>query len=208
MPAVGQMLRCASHSLSVQEIARAEAVARAALPSSVRLVATGACWNVDFARVELDTPTVVTPERVKQNWTVWCQRDESTWACEPPEFKQAILVTLPVGNKTRRVELHFDKLTSLPRARALAERTLALYADPTSRVPTCGNGDVENPPSDPHRDTASFARADPIRVTVSRRDSTDSVELEDVYREFEFRAASEDPELQQVTYWLDVIVVT
>jgi hypothetical protein len=208
LPAVAQMLRCASHSLSRQEIARAEAAARPALPSAIHLVAAGACWNPDFARVWLETPKVLTLEGVQQKWAVGCQRKESTWTCDAPEFKQVIVVTLQVGGDTRRVELNFDQGTSLRRARALAARALAIYADPTSRVPTCGDGTVENPPSDPHQSAGPYLRGDPIKVTVSRRDIRDSVELEDIYREFEFPRAEDDASMQQAPCWLDVIVVT
>jgi hypothetical protein len=138
------------------------------------LVATGACWNPDFARLGLETSKVRTPEGVQQWWVMLCERDDSNWSCDPPEFKQSILVTLPVCNETHRVELSFDTLTSLERARALAERALAIYADPTSRVPTCSSEDVE---------------------------------LEDVYRDFEFPAETEDQAKQQAPCWLDVIVV-
>ena len=204
-PAVAGQLRCASHSLSRQEIAHAEAVARPALPSRVHLVVTGACWNRDFARVGLETPKVLTPAGVQQKWVVWCNRYELAWTCDPPEFQQSILVTLPVANEVRRVELNFDKLISLERARALTARALAIYGDPAARIPTCSGEDIENPPSDPHG-TDSLARANPIHVTVSRNETKDSVELEEVYREFEFPLSGE-PEMQ-TPCWLDVIVVT
>ena len=208
MPAVAQMLRCASHSLSRQEIARAEAAARPALPSAVHLVSTGACWNPDFARVWLETSKVLTPEGVNQWWAVWCQRDESTWTCDPPEFKQSTLVNLPFGDQTRWVELSFDTSISLGRARALTARALAIYGDPMSRLSTCSNAGMEDPPSDPHDGAGSLLRADPIVVTVSRRETRDSVELEDVYRDFEFLAEAQDPEVQQAPCWLAEIVVT
>lgn len=206
-PAAAEMLRCASHSLNRQEIADAAAVARRALPSSVHLVATGACWNPHSARVWLETSKVVTPEGVNQWWVVWCQGDESTWTCDAPKFKQAILVTLPVGDETRRVELSFDKPISLERARALTARALAIYGDPTARIPTCSGKDIEKPPSDPHGVAGPLLRVDPIGVTVSRHDTRDSVELEEVYLDFEF-LRTEDDSAMQVPCWLGVIVVT
>lgn len=207
MPAAAQMLRCAGHSLSRQDIISAETAARPALPSSVHLVATGACWNHNSALVWFETSKVLTPEGVKQWWAERCQRDQSTWKCDAPEFKQAILVTLPFSDETRRVELSFDKLISLKRARALAARALAIYGDPTSRLPTCSNEGIENPPSDPHGIAGSVLRADPIVVPVSRTETRDSVTLEGVSRDFEFPAL-EDPAMPHAACWLAVIVVT
>jgi hypothetical protein len=58
------------------------AAARPALPSSVHLVALGACWNPHSALVWLETSKVLTPEGVQEKWVVECQRDESTWKCD------------------------------------------------------------------------------------------------------------------------------
>lgn len=203
IPAVAAQLRCASDSLNRNEIARAQAVARPALPASSQLAVAFACWNPDFARVGLETPKALTPDGVQQWWSVACQRDESTWACEPPEFNQFISANLPVRDQSHPVELSFGRGIALERARELASRALSIYADPASRLRDCGT--IEDSPKGPvgmHRSDKQTSADEPFHVNVIRDGLMDSVWLDDVDVSISF-----DPAGKQSPCWLDIVVV-
>jgi len=206
VPTVAAELRCSSHSLKRDEIARAEAVARKAMPS-VHLALTDACWNPDQELAELATPQVRTPEGVLQWWAFSCQRDESAWTCDPPEFKQLIEADLPVSDQPHLVELSFDRGISLERARILASRALSIYSDPATRLRLCGT--IEESAAEPltihgtdkrTSDDASF------HVKVTRDGLMDSVWLDDFDVKISF-GASTNPADEQRPCWQSLVVV-
>lgn len=207
IPTVAAVLRCASHSLTREEIARVEAVARADLPASGRLDVTFAYWNPGVAAAQLATRKSRTREGAQQWWAVSCQRNESTWTCDPAEFKQFMSVELPGGDQSHAVALSFGKGIPHARARSLASRALSIYLNPASRLPDCGTG-VESGtrPVAPYRTDTRASAAEPFHVTVSRDGLTDSVALEDVEVNISFDATS-NPVGEQSPCWESVVVV-
>lgn len=194
---------CASYSLSRNEIARALAVARPTLPISVRLEVSFACWNPDHALAVLETSRVLTTEGVQQWWAVSCQRNESTWACDRPEFKQFIVVNLAVGDQPHAVELSFGKEIAGARARALAAQALTFYMDTGSPLRDCSTiEDSAKSPVGSHRGDKRMSAAEPFHVNVIRDGSTDSVWLNDVDVIISF-----DPADKWSPCWRDIEIV-
>ena len=172
---------CAAYSLSRNEMARALAAARPALPASLHVQVMDACWNPDHALADLETSRVLTTQGVQQWWAVSCQRSDSTWTCDRPDFKQFIVVNLAVGDRSHAVELSFGQEIALTRARALASQALTLYVDPESRLRDCNTiEDVAKSAVGSHRSDKRKSSAEPFHVNVIRDGSADSVWLNDV----------------------------
>jgi hypothetical protein len=207
VPSVAAQMDCASDSLTREDIARAQAVARPALPARVHLDITFACWNPDQAFAEVATRKTQTPEGVQQWWAVACHRDTSTWACDPPEFKQFIAVNLAVKDQSHAVALSFGQGIPVARARLLASRALSIYVDPTSRIRDCSS--IEESGTGPvasHRSDKRASPAEPFHVNVIRDGLMDSVWLDDVDVKISFGAATK-PAGEQSPCWQNVVIV-
>jgi hypothetical protein len=104
------LLKCAGHSLNREDASKAEAVARPALPRSVRSFVSGACWNPTTSYAWIETRKSETSDGVKQWWEVLCPREgQVAWHCDPAEFKQLITLPVSAGDGSRVMELSFDK---------------------------------------------------------------------------------------------------
>jgi hypothetical protein len=207
MPTFAAEARCAGHSLNRDEIAHAEAVARGVLASSAHLAVTDACWNGDFALAELATQKATTSEGVQQWWVVSCQREASTWTCDPPEFKQFIAGDLPVTGQPHLVELSFERSIPLSRARSLASRALSIYSDPASRLRPCGT--IEASTKEPvaiHRADKRASADGSFHVNVTRDGLMDSVWLDDVEVKISFDATT-NPAQEHSPCWQNVVSI-
>jgi len=207
IPSAAAEMDCASQSLNRQDMAKVEAVARPALPASVRLQVTDACWNPDHSWAEVTTPKSRTPEGAQQWWAVSCQRNESTWTCDHPELKQFIAVDLAAGDQSHAVELSFGQGISVASARSLAARALTIYADPEPRIRDCSS--IEESGTAPARSRRHDKRAspaEPFHVNVIRDGLMDSVWLDDVDVRISFDAAN-NPAGERSPCWLDIAVV-
>lgn len=207
--AIAAAIQCESRSLSRDDQSRVETVARAALPRSVPLVISVACWNPREARAAVQTRTTITSDGVEQWSQVLCRREDFDWECDPAEFRQLIKRSLAIGGQSHDVELTFDKDTSLARALVLAARALTLYADPNSRLPGC---EISAPKDrqlvDVHRAYELPPVGQPIHVTLSRDGVIESVFLDDVSVVLEFRADADGAAKTQATCWNDAVVVS
>jgi hypothetical protein len=144
---------------------------------------------------------------VQQWWAASCRRDESTWTCDPREFKQFIAEDLAVGDRSHAVELSFGPGIPLARARSLASRALSIYADTSSRIRDCGS--IEKSGTEPvesHRHDKRTNPAEPFHVNVLRDGLMDSVWLDDVDVRISFDATN-DPAGEHSPCWLNIVVV-
>jgi hypothetical protein len=206
-PTVAAEVDCAGDSLTREDIARVEAIARPALPAPAHLAVTYACWNPGHSRAEVTTLKLRTPEGAQQWWAVACQQNESTWRCDPPEFKQFIAVDLGVGDQSHAVELSFGRGIPVARARSLASRALSIYVDPESRVRDCGSIEASGAePAAPTRHDKRASPAEPFHVNVIRDGLVDSVWLDDVDVKISFDAMP-SPAGEQSPCWQNVVMV-
>jgi hypothetical protein len=202
-------IQCESHSLSRDDQSRVQAVARAAISGSTRLFISAACRNPRDARAAVETPRSIASDGVEQWRQVLCRREELDWQCDPAEFKQLIKLSLAIGDRSREVELSFDKGTKLQRAQVLAARALNIYADPASRLPGCEIGAPKDRELvDVHHGNELPPRSQPIHVTLSRDGVIESIFLDDVYVVVEFPADADDATKPQAFCWNDVVVAS
>ena len=86
-----------------------------------------------------------------------------------------------MSGSERQIALSFDKDTTLDRARMLASRAIEIYMDPTSRLPECASGKLNDSKLvDLRRDNLPPTETGPIQVSVSRNDRGEAVWLHDV----------------------------
>jgi hypothetical protein len=67
------------------------------LPKAADLDELGPCRNPDSAHARISTKKIQTVEGVQQWYEFTCSRHAQPWRCDPPEFKQAISLSMTVG---------------------------------------------------------------------------------------------------------------
>jgi hypothetical protein len=206
---VAAELKCAGHSLNRDDQSRLTAVARAALPRSVRLSISGMCWNPQNAYAWLETRRSVTAQGDQQWWELSCEREELEWQCDPAKSKQLIKLPLAIDNQLHDLELSLDKDTTPERARVLAARALDTYTDPASRLPGCEiAGPKDRGLVDVHRGRELPSDGKPIHVSLSRDGLIETVFLDDVSVAIEFPGNSDNATTPQASCWNDIVVVS
>lgn len=198
-----QVLPCASHHLSADDRTAVGMTAQAVLPRDARPVISFPCRNPDSASTWITTPKVRTADGVQQWRQFSCSRGDGPWQCEAPDFKQQIIVSLIIREKPHRVEINFDEATSPGRARALAERALEVYADPSTQMAACDHGTFQA-----HDDSLPSFWTKPIAVTVSHDGVQDQVYLEGTDVVLEFSGTTADRDKLELLCWGTKIVVT
>ena len=200
------MLKCASHSLNRDDASRLKVAARVTLPKSVRVLVEGACLNPGRAIGFIETQKVFTKEGVRQWWTMICRRDADDWSCDPPEFEQTIGISVKMDGQSREVELSIGKNVPLELGRALASRSIEIYADRDSRLPSCGGSQSnEKDQLRSKYNHQSFPSIGKLHASVED-DSKRSVTLDDVGVTIDFRSPAYGPSLEAACWW-DVIIV-
>ena len=198
-----QMLRCAGHHLSAGDRTAVRVAAQALLPKGVGPVISGPCRNPDSARAWISTAKIRTALGVQQWREFSCSRGDGPWQCAAPEFKQRINVSLTVREKPHRVEINFDEATSLERARALAGRALAVYADAGKQIAACDNGALQT-----YRESQQWFWTRPIVLTVSHDGVQDQVYFEGTDVVLQFSGTAADRDKLEPLCWGTMIVVT
>jgi hypothetical protein len=204
-----QELKCAGDSLNREDQSRVEAVARAALPHSVRPFISWMCWNPRNKYASIETSRSITAQGDQQWWELSCQRDELDWQCDPAKLKLLIKLSLAIDNQLHELEVSLGKGMTLERARVLAARALNAYADPDSRLPGCEiAGPKDRGLVDVRRGSLLPSDGKPIHVTLSRDGLIETVFLDDVAVAIEFAADSDGVATAKPSCWNDVVVVS
>jgi hypothetical protein len=141
-PVHAQMLICKSHSTDSHDHEHLRAAILKVLPADVPL--TGGlpevCRNRGSAHAWLTTSPRLTSDGVTEWWDVNCSRGSQQWACDPPAHRQLIWVYADVDGILRRLEVSFDDVTGLARARTLAVRAMHIIQDLAAEPPReCGS---------------------------------------------------------------------
>jgi hypothetical protein len=203
------MVQCESRSLHPDDEQRLAASAKMLLPADIEPFVAHPCRNPNNAHAEVLTAHVKTSNGVIHWWELACQRGPTDWKCEAPVFRQFIDARLLIGGKPRRVELNFDKDTTLGRAQKLSLKALGIYADPASRLPLCAvGGRKDSGLVDMHRGNVLPVGKKPIHVSVSRSEGAESVWLEDVSVDIEFPLGTDDPASLPAACWNKILLVT
>lgn len=207
--ALADVLQCASRSLHPDDERRLIASAGALLPPDAEPFVAHPCGNPSSAQAEILTAHVKVATGVIHWWELACQRGSAEWKCDPAVLKQFIDTRLLVGGKPRRVELSFDKDTTLNRAKRLSSRALTLFADPASRLPRCKTGaGNESAAADLHWSGKLPAGTKPIHVSVSHDEGAAAVWLEDVSVDIDFPASEDDATNSRALCWNKIVLVT
>lgn len=206
--AVAGAFKCDSHWLYEDDEDQLRATAEAALPKSARLETVAPCRYLNSAHAWISTRKATSAEGVQQWWEITCWRRALRWQCDPPEFNQLILLSLAVEGGDRQTALSFNKDTTLDRARVLATRAIDIYVDPTSRLPECASGKLNDSKLvDLRRDNLPPTDKGPIQASVSRDARGESVWLHDVDVEIAFPAGGTGASDRAPSCWNVVIVV-
>ena len=189
---------CASHSLPREDASKARAAARSALPRSSQPSVSWACWNPDRAHAGIETRRTETPDGVTYWWEIVCSRERS-WTCDPPEFHQRIVLSVPIGSGARAVQLDFEKDITLEKARALASQAVALYLDRSVPLRACAGKEVT--------DRRELPTGKPIQVSVSREDGVESAYLTDAFLSMSSSGTADDAG-EMVPCWEEWVVLS
>jgi len=210
VPGVGHagMRKCEDHFLDADDEMRLRAAALRVLPRSAHLDEVGACRNPRNAYAWISTKRGTSIEGVQQWYEFPCLRKAQPWQCDAPEFKQLITVSLRAGDVTRQITLSFGQQTSLERAKLLTVRALTIYADPTSRLPSCLSDDS----NDEHWLTLHWqyrhpVESDPVHVSVSRNEKIDTVSLDDVSVNIGFPVGPDETAAPSGPCWNEFVIV-
>jgi len=210
VPGVGHagMRKCEDHFLDADDDMRLRAAALKVLPKSAHLDEVGACRNPRNAYAWISTKKGTSIEGVQQWYEFPCSRQAQPWQCDAPEFKQLITLSLRAGDVTRQITLSFGQQTSLERAKLLAVRALIIYADPTSRLPSCLSDDSK----DEHWLTLHWqyrhpVESDPVHVSVSRNEKIDTVSLDDVSVNIGFPVGPDETAAPSDPCWNEFVIV-
>jgi hypothetical protein len=97
------------------------------------------CRNRGSAVAWLTTSPRLSSNGVTEWWNVNCERGTRQWTCESPTHRQLIWVYAEIDDILRRLEVSFDEMTGLARARALAVRSVQIAQNLTGEPPPyCG----------------------------------------------------------------------
>jgi hypothetical protein len=210
VPGVGHagMRKCEDHSLDADDEMALRAAALKVLRKAVHVDDVGACRNPRSAYAWISTRKATSIEGVQQLFEITCSRKAQPWRCDPPELTQLISLAIGVGDAKREVELRFAPNTSLERAKVLVARALAIYADPTARLPSCLSDDAK----DDRLLSVLWERrdplkSDPIHVSVGRDEKIDTVSLDDISIDIGFPVTPDETAAPLGVCWNEFVVV-
>jgi hypothetical protein len=208
-PAAGQMLKCESHMLGMDDEASLRAKVRGMLPKSTRIETVGSCRNPNSARAWILTRSTKTAEGVAQWWELSCQRAAVIWGCDPPAFKQLFDMHALVGDRQRQIALAFDRETPLSEAQSRASKALALYFDPVANLPECSASTAVDSEWAKLRESNPLPRGnEPIHITVTLDQGAHSVMLDDIDIEIRWPLGGGDLASGLEACWKVWVVVT
>jgi hypothetical protein len=141
-PADAQMLRCASKYLAPSDRSEAFAHARKLVPPhGGRLTLDFSCWNVDFARAEFKTPTMIEADDVQWWWYIECERGVRSWSCKPARRHREIEAHIAIDGKSHEASATLQKGMAGSRASTLLEAAASLVIQPQMPFASCSRRD-------------------------------------------------------------------
>jgi hypothetical protein len=109
---------------------------------------TDFCGYESSAHVELQSPSVSTPEGAQAWWRMTCERSNSTqrgsWICDAPERHRRLELRATLGAAQRKILADLDRSISVATAREMTLKALALFEDPESKLQQCNLPDAEH----------------------------------------------------------------
>jgi hypothetical protein len=106
------------------------------------------CGYEFSANVELQSPSVSTPEGAQAWWRLTCERSNSTqrgsWICNAPKRYRRLELRATLGGAQRKIVAWLDDSISVATAREMSLRAIAVFEDPESKLQQCNLPDAEH----------------------------------------------------------------
>ena len=140
-PTHAQMRICRSRSTDSHDQERLRAAIQKVLPEDVPIQGIPeVCRNRGAADAWFSTSPRLKQDGATEWWDVKCVRGARQWACQVPAHRQLVSVSAEVDGIPRRLQVSFDDMTGLARARAFALQTMKITQDLTAATPRVCEG--------------------------------------------------------------------
>ena len=214
-PAAAAMRLCSLHSLTVRDYVGARDAAVRAVrgigPLASKLPEV--CRNPTNASAGFETTPRVTPDGVREWWTLRCNRGTGEWSCEAPYRQRTFPLAVPLAGSTVQTVVQLAQASDLDLARVLIPLALrAVSLDPSIAEEPSTRGGCRVLPVDASATAeasawaATLASGPPLQVSVWDENGIE-LDFKNAMVLVEFKPQGAPPEQQQACL-SDVVVVT